>query len=120
MLEHAESRCCVFVMLAALLWAVGLGGAHASPWLGPTFVTAAPIVGQSVRLMNMCAGAGSSSSSMGGMACSADCAVASGLIPILPTLPAIAPLRRLPSPTMALEDHRPPPDPHPPKPSFLG
>jgi hypothetical protein len=121
MFGHAAHRRWVFVMAAALLLlSGGEGGARASATFGPSFVTAGPIAGQKIRLISMCRAGGVQSNSMTGMVCSAHCAVASGLLPTQPALPAIAPTCPLPSLTLALEDYRPSPDPHPPKPTLLG
>jgi hypothetical protein len=119
MFGRATYRSYVFVMAVALLWSVGVGSAHASTTFGPTFFVPAPIAAQKFRPMNMCR-TGTQSNAMIAMACSAHCSVAVGLIPLEPTFPVIAPACPLPSVTMVLEDHRDPPDPHPPMPTLRG
>jgi len=121
MFGHAAHSWWMFAMAAALLLlSGGESGVRTSTTFGPSFATAAPIALQKLRIMNMCRAGGAQSNSMTGMACSAHCAVAPGLLPTQPALPAIAPTCPLPSPILALEDHRPSPDPHPPKPTLLG
>jgi len=119
MFGRAGHRWCVFVMAMALLWSVGDGGARASTTFGPSFVAASPLAAQKFRHMSMCRG-GAQWKSMTGMACAAHCAVVSALVPLQTAFPAITPMCPLPSLTLALEDHRRPPDPHPPKPISLG
>jgi hypothetical protein len=106
-------------MAMALLWSVGDGGVRASMTFGPPFAAASPIAMKKFRLMSMCRG-GAQSKSMTGMACAAHCVIASALIPLQTAFPAIPRVHPFPSLTLALEDHRRPPDPHPPKPTLLG
>lgn len=107
-------------MVAALLLLSGIeAGMRASAAVAPSFVVAAPLGAQTSRLMSMCGASGTQASSMTGMVCSAHCAVASGLLPIEPILPAVARMCPLPALALAQEDHRPSPDPHPPKLTFL-
>jgi hypothetical protein len=119
MFAHAGQRRCLFVMVLALLWSAGDGGVHVSATFGQSFVAASPLAPQKSRLMSICRGS-AQSKSMTDMACAAHCAFASVLVPLSTALPAITPMRPLQSLTLALEDHRRPPDPHPPKPTFLG
>lgn len=120
MFERAGHRWCVFIMaIVLLLWPGAEDGARERAPFGPSLTAASPTATQHFSVMNMCHGS-AQSNAMTGMACAAHCAVASALIPVQPTFPAMTRVGLLPLLSMALEDHRRPPDPHPPKSILIG